>query len=103
MKRTPPLRAGFDPLIKVGLIDASLSREKDVFFDFLMFCEMTFRENLALRAELKRCKVDPEEYLRSREFPPGSTGRHRLVFDGWYLRLADFLPTRLRRPGGRAH
>ena len=99
MKRTPPFRGGLDPLIRAGLIECPLSLESDEFLRFLVFCEMTFRENLALKAGLKRCKVDPEKYLQSLEFPLGSPGRHRTIFDGWYVQLAKVLPVRLSKPG----
>jgi hypothetical protein len=92
----PPLRRGFDPLVRIGLIKSPLSR-KDRFFDFLIFCEMLFRENLALKNELRKCKVDPEELLQHREFPLGSIGPHRKVFDGWYALIARDLQSRISK------
>lgn len=94
----PPLRRGLDPLIRIGVVKMPLSRENDDFFDFLVFCETIFREHEALKNQLEKCKVDPEEFLRHLELPPGSIGRHRLVFDGWYIRIAKALQSRLSKP-----
>jgi hypothetical protein len=90
----PPLGRGLDPLIRAGLIETPFSRE-DRFYDFLIFCEMPYRENLALKNELRKCKVDPEECLRRRAFPLGSPGQHRTVFDGWYVQIAADLQARI--------
>jgi hypothetical protein len=91
----PPLRKGLDPLIQVGLVKTPLSFDDDHFYRFLLFCEMLYRENLALKNQLRKCKVDPEEYLRRQAFPPGSPGQHRTVFDGWYVLIAADLQARI--------
>jgi hypothetical protein len=93
----PPLRAGLDPLIRLGLIEEPLSFETDEFLKFLVCCEMTYRENVALKQKLKKCKVDPVKFLESQEFPVGSRGPHRLVFDGWYIQIAKDLRVRLSK------
>jgi hypothetical protein len=93
----PPLRKGLDPLIDLGLIETPLSQEKDKVLDFLLFSEMLYRENLALKNELRKCKVDPAELLKHRAFPPGSTGPHRRIFDGWYVLIAADLRARIAR------
>ncbi len=90
----PPLRKGLDPLMRIGLVKDPLSFDNDGVLQFLIFCEMLYRENLALRNELRKCKVDPEKYLRRQAFPPGSPGQHRKVFDGWYALIAADLQAR---------
>ena len=97
----PPLRRGFDPLVRIGLIKSPLSRE-DRFFDFLIFCEMLFRENLALKNELRKCKVDPAEFVDRLKFPLGSPGQHRTIFDGWYALIAKDLQPRISKREGTA-
>lgn len=91
----PPLRKGLDPLVRIGLIKTPLNRETDGFLNFLIFCEMLYRENLALKNQLRKCKVDPEGYLHRQAFPPGSAGQHRTVFDGWYVLIAANLQARI--------
>jgi hypothetical protein len=95
----PPLRKGLDPLVRIGLVKSPLSRD-DSFFEFLVFCEMLFRENLALKNELRKCKVDPVEYLGRLKFPLGSRGQHRTVFDGWYALIAKDLQSRIAKRAG---
>jgi len=90
----PPLRKGLDPLIRIGLIKLPLSREDDGLLDFVLYAEMLYRENLALKNRLAKCGVDPVGYLNHLEFPPGSPGQHRTVFDGWYARIAIDLRAR---------
>jgi hypothetical protein len=97
----PPLRKGLDPLIQVGAVKVPLSLESDSFLQFLMFCEMTFRENLMLKGQLKKCGVDPEKFLARQAFPPGSPGRHRTIFDGWYTQIAGDLKARISKPEGK--
>ncbi|MGC2769307.1 MAG: hypothetical protein WB607_27660 [Candidatus Acidiferrum sp.] len=94
----PPLRAGLDPLIQIGLINDPLSHD-DHFLEFLLFCEMIYRENLALKNKLRKCKVDPVKYLNRQAFPPGSPGQHRKVFDGWYAQIAKDLQARISKQG----
>jgi hypothetical protein len=91
----PPLRKGLDPLIRMGLIKSPLSFDDDHFLQFLVFCEMLYRENLALKNQLRKYRVDPEKYLSRQAFPPGSPGQHRTVFDGWYAQIAKDLQTRI--------
>jgi hypothetical protein len=98
---TPPLRKGLAPLIQIGAIEVPLSLNNDSVLQFLMFCEMTFRENLALKAQLRKCGVDPVQFLTLQAFPPGSPGRHRTIFDGWYVQIARALKARLSRRGDK--
>jgi hypothetical protein len=97
----PPLRKGLEPLIELGLIEIPLSREKNKVFDFLLFSEMLYRENLVLKNELRKCKVDPAEFVSRRAFPIGSPGQHRKVFDGWYVLIAADLRVSYRRTGSQ--
>lgn len=97
----PPLRAGIEPLIQIGAIKEPLSLPDDLFLQFLIFCEMTYRENLALKRELKRREVDPVGFVARQAFPPGSSGPHRKVFDLWYVHIAEALKARLSKREGR--
>jgi hypothetical protein len=97
----PPLRRGLDPLMRIGLIQDPLSWDEDSFFRFVVFCEMLYRENLALKNRLRQCKVDPEKYLKSLKFPLGSPGPHRTVFDGWYDQIAKDLRARIAKQASR--
>ncbi len=90
----PPLRKGLDPLMQIGLVKNPLSFDDDYFLQFLIFSEMIFRENLALKNQLRKCGVDPVEYLSRLRFPLGSPGQHRTVFDGWYALIAKDLQSR---------
>jgi hypothetical protein len=90
----PPLRKGLDPLIQIGLVKIPLSPRDDKFLEFLLFCELIFRENLALKSRLTKCGVDPVEYLNRLRLPLGSPGQHRTVFDGWYALIAADLRSR---------
>ena len=94
----PPLRKGLEPLIRSGLVRPPLSQKDDAFLDFLMFCETIYREHTALKFQLAKCDVDPEKFLKGLSVPPGMPGRHRLVFDGWYLRLAKDFQVRFSKP-----
>lgn len=94
----PPLRKGLDPLVQIGLVKEPLSMKEDSFLEFLIFCETIYREHGALKNQLKKCKVDPEIFLRSLSLPVGSIGPHRRVFDGWYIRLAKALQARFSTP-----
>lgn len=95
-----PLRAGIEPLIQIGAIKEPLSKD-DLFLQFLIFCEMTYRENLALKRELKRLGVDPVEFVDRQAFPLGSLGPHRKVFDEWYVHIARALKAQLSKQEGR--